>query len=65
MPQQSAVLDHPVLQETDAGTIGPIPPSYDPAWVQPGMAAQVTVDRDEVPAAPHSSTSGEVGNTKR
>lgn len=63
--QQSPILDHPVRQETDAGTIGPIPPSYDPAWVQPGMAAQVTVDRDEVPAAPQSSISGEVGNTKR
>ena len=65
MPQQSSVLVRPVMQETDAGTVGPIPPSYDPAWVQPGMAAQVIVDRDEVGPAPHSPISSSVGYIKR
>jgi len=65
MPLQSPVLHHPVMQETDAGTAGPIPPRYDPAWVQSGMASQVTVDRGDVSPAPQSSIYSEAGYIKR
>ena len=65
MSQQSSVSDNPVMQETNAETAGPIPPSYDPAWAQPGTPAQVAVDRDEISPAPHSPISSEVGYIKR
>ena len=64
-PRQLRVPGNQVRQETDAGRVAVVPPSYDPAWAQPDTAAQVTVDRGETSSAPHSPISSEVGYIKR
>lgn len=64
-PRQLPVPGNQVRQETDAGRVAVVPPSYDPAWAQPGTAAQVAIDRGETSPAPHSPISSEVGYIER
>lgn len=54
-----------VRQETDAGRVALVPPSYDPTWAQDGPAADVVVDRDEISPAPISPPSTGVDDVKR
>ena len=63
--RQLPVPGNQVRQETDAGRVAVVPPSYDPAWAQPGTATQVAIDRDETSPAPHSPISSEVGYIER
>jgi hypothetical protein len=49
----------------DAGTVGSVPPSYNPSWVQPGMIADASGSRNEISVAPLSPPASEVYSSKR
>lgn len=63
-PRQLPVPGNQVRQETDAGRVALVPPSYDPTWAQDGPVADVTVGREEVSPVPSAPVHHEAGNMK-
>jgi hypothetical protein len=64
-PRQLPVPGNQVRQETDAGRVAVVPPSYNPAWAQDGPAADITVDSDHISPAPAPPPPAEDSNVKR
>jgi hypothetical protein len=63
-PRQLPVPGNQVRQETDAGRVALVPPSYDPTWAQDNTCMDVNVDREEADPVSSVPVHGEAGNTK-
>jgi hypothetical protein len=64
-PRQLPVPVNQVRQETDAGRVAVVPPSYNPAWAEDGPAADLTVDSDQTSPTPNPQPPTEDSNVKR